>query len=177
MPRLDIGDLTHALTLYRPWPWAFTLPENPKRVENRDWAPPHELLGQRFCLHAGAAWSSDAAEDIEFHLGVDLEARRPLMPPKVISHVARLVGYLVSYPSSPRNEGQVIAISEALKAYVRAQAATLWYSGPYGWVVDQVVELPRPISCPGQVKLWQMPISIQHLVRSRLLEETHAHTR
>ncbi len=54
---------THALTLHRPWPWAII--HGSKRVENRSWAPPAWLIGQRLAIHAGKRWDADGADYVE----------------------------------------------------------------------------------------------------------------
>lgn len=56
-----------ALTLWGPWHWAIS--HGPKRVENRDWPPPRDLIGQWFAIHGwrmhiGNLVPPDAAEAI-----------------------------------------------------------------------------------------------------------------
>ena len=59
-----------ALTLWRPWPWAFIVAGKP--LENRSWHPPENLRGQRLGLHAGKTFSTTGATWIE----EDLRAER-----------------------------------------------------------------------------------------------------
>lgn len=40
-----------ALTLHQPW--ATCIAQHGKRVENRTWAPPPSIIGQRIAIHAG----------------------------------------------------------------------------------------------------------------------------
>ena len=41
----------------QPWPWAIL--HAGKRIENRTWAPPVEMIGQRFLLHAAKGCTGD----------------------------------------------------------------------------------------------------------------------
>jgi hypothetical protein len=43
-----------ALTVKQPW--ASLIASGEKRIENRSWRPPAELIGQRIAIHAGASW-------------------------------------------------------------------------------------------------------------------------
>lgn len=54
-PGFRLPEPLYALTLSQPWPQMFMLDENPKRLENRMWAPPREQLmpGGWFALHGG----------------------------------------------------------------------------------------------------------------------------
>ena len=40
-----------ALTVIQPWAWAIA--HAGKRVENRTWGPPRDVIGQRIAIHAG----------------------------------------------------------------------------------------------------------------------------
>ena len=55
-----------ALTLHRPWPWAILHLDGAraKRIENRLWAPPDWILGERIAIHAGGTFDIRAAEYI-----------------------------------------------------------------------------------------------------------------
>jgi len=35
-----------------------------------------------------------------------------------------------------------------------------WFSGPFGWVLDDVRTLAKPIPCKGQRGLWDLPAEL-----------------
>lgn len=40
-------------------PWASLIASGRKTIENRTWAPPAALIGQRIAIHAGAGWDKN----------------------------------------------------------------------------------------------------------------------
>lgn len=132
-----------ALTLWRPWAWAVArIPEdqNPKRIENRDYAPPSELhVGRYFALHAGQTWSGEAEAAMQAELGLRVPPEEE--HPTGIVAVARLAG--------------VVQASDSR-----------WFSGPYGWVLDDVVAI-EPVNCAGRKGVWVVPGHLAGEVRRR----------
>lgn len=120
--------LIRGLSLTRPWPYAIL--RLGKRIENRTWRPPQYIIGNYIALHAAKSWDNDDAAWIE-----DLTGHR--LPPKsdhqhsVIVGVARVTGF-VSHGSGEIPPGQ-----------------HQWFFGPYGWLLDGIVEGGTP-PCRGK---------------------------
>jgi hypothetical protein len=135
-----------ALTLWQPWAWTKAI--GIKRIENRTWRPPGFMLGQRFALHAGKRW--DRA-----------------------SHEALLNNAWTPPPRAELAAGAVVATCRLVTVATSAdEAARLagadqarWFFGPFGWVVADVVTLPRPIPCRGFQGLWRLPADVAVAVK------------
>jgi len=147
----------HGLTLHRPWAWCMTF--GGKAIENRDWEPPEWQVGRYLALHAGKAWDQDGAEAIR--------KLSPQMPGSAADHPLGIVAVV-----------RVIGVIEkvAEKRFVRwwpdAPAASRrldmrWFSGRFGWVVDDVVAMHPVVPCSGAQKLWTVPAPALALVRER----------
>jgi hypothetical protein len=117
-----------ALTLIRPWNYAFTCGKN---IENRSWGcylPP----GTTIALHAGAmsGWDSTGAKFIES------------------------LGY--SVPSKSDCASSVIFAVFTFQANV-SSSTSKWFFGPVGWTFSDLFMLPQPVSCKGSLGLWRIP--------------------
>jgi hypothetical protein len=132
------------LTLHVPWPWAIL--RGGKRVENRGWAPPEGLRGSWIALHAGKTWDAEGAVFID-----RLVADRPIGHEHVrqaIVGVARIDGWVT--------RGEDLA-----------ETQRPWFSGPVGWILGDVVELPTPITgVRGKPKLWPVARELTEQVRT-----------
>ncbi len=127
------------LSLTRPWPFAFvnSTPDVPaKRVENRSWAPPPFMLGQYLALHAAQSWDEDDREWIEHVTGLTVPGKAD-SPHSRIFAVCRLAGF-VSHVEDAR----------------LVPDQRIWFFGPFGWLLDEFVELVDPVPCKGAQKLW-----------------------
>jgi hypothetical protein len=126
------------LSLTRPWPFAFTHgPELArKRVENRSWPPPPFMVGQYLALHAAQSWSEDDREWIEWATGLTVPGKAD-SPHSQIFAVCRLAGFVT-------DADDVRLVPDQRK----------WFFGPYGWLLDEFVELVEPVPCKGAQKLW-----------------------
>jgi len=123
----DFSDL-RALTLWRPWSEAIV--ERAKPIENRPWPPWNGFDGRLIAIHAGAKYDADGARAMaQSRLFYPSPARACS---RGIVGLARIVG-CVTESESP------------------------WFSGPYGWVLDDVVKLSEPIPCAGSLGLWRVP--------------------
>jgi len=123
-----------AITLHRPWPFAILRLD--KRIECRTWRPSPHLLkpGDPLAIHAGRQWDNE---------GVGFIAGTAMIDPRLLLGTEQcrdqgLVGLCVF-------KGVVTASSDP------------WFCGPYGWLLDDIVELPRPIATPGRHGLWMVP--------------------
>lgn len=148
-----------ALTLIQPWAWCIT--HAGKRVENRTWAPPASLLGQRFAIHAGKAPRiAEAERDLAEH-GVYVH------PPDVVFGAVvatvRLVGVAKGHGSS---WFQVSGTFERNRPLIGVRDG-LWFSGPVGWVLDDVRVLSEPVPCRGAQGLWTLPSDVEWIVLAR----------
>lgn len=155
-----------ALTLWRPWPYAifYPPPDVAKRVENRSWRPPDDLIGQRIACHAGKTWDADGKDFIGEHLAdVGALAKLKAQP----GHDARvkaegligtvlLCGVCDGYLDEPR----LIAGRWPATAGTIERVVHDWYVGRYGWLLDDARALPEPIPCKGQRGLWDVPAEL-----------------
>ena len=147
-----------ALTLWQPWCWAIAAGRKP--VENRPWAPPRNLIGVPFALHAGKRWDRDGEDFIGRLASLPpagdplLEARGAVIGIATVERVVR-AGAL---PGTDQHE-------ETLTAEQRP-----WFFGPYGWVLRDVARIARPVPCRGFQMLWTLPAEIETEVRRQLSE-------
>lgn len=143
-----------ALTLWQPWAWAIC--HAGKRIENRPWKPWPSVVGRDVAIHAGAKGDPDAylvmpgrAKDLP--LPADL-------PRSAVVAVARVTGWA----------GDDLDLSPEQRR---------WFSGPYGWTLEDVRVLPQPVPCKGSLGLWSLPPAVERdvlalLAAGRSLEVT-----
>jgi hypothetical protein len=168
----------HALTLWQPW--AYVVAGGWKPVENRDWPPPAWLLGRYFAVHAGARYSEADAlwmRDERERLGL------PHAPPAehgiargAIVAVARLAGAVELEPAEPisievARSGAPPPARRVRQTFGQLSAdqvervrASPWTSGPWAWLLEDVVAVPA-VACRGAQKLWAVPDEVADLVR------------
>lgn len=132
-----------ALTLWQPW--ATTVMVGPKGVENRGWPPPRFLIGQRIWIHAGKTFDEDAVAFVRRHWP-ELPSG---LPGGVLLGSVRVLGAL---SDSGRRLGEFDA---------PGVKASLWFFGPWGWVLGDPRPLERPISCRGAQGLWRLPSELR----------------
>lgn len=126
--------ITHALTLRPPWGQAVIF--GPKRVENRKARPPSALLGRRIAIHSGLTPDLEGADWIDRNgLWVEFDDRTDLVRGAIIGS-ARLVG-------------------------ITKESTDPWFTGPWGWLLDEVIALPLPVYCRGQLGLWAIPPALR----------------
>lgn len=150
-----------AITIKQPWLWCIT--DDTKRVENRTWKPPYELIGQRIALHASGTRDHQgwvAAKDICPHLP-------PFdnMPLGAIVATARLVGYVVVEQKPNSVERMIEASKDAVYYDHRADP---WFFGPVGWLLDDVQKLPQPLACKGKLGVWTVPAEIAVMMEEQV---------
>ena len=107
-------------------PWADLILLHGKDVENRTWAPPWSMKGQRIYVHAGKLLDKDAYDL------VGLPAEPPVVPPERLGAIL----------------GEVTLVK-----WVRAHASP-WFGGPWGWLLADPVSYPEPIPCRGHLGLF-----------------------
>lgn len=165
-----------ALTLWQPWAWAMAFAGKP--VENRTWAPPHALLGQRIAIHAGKTMDEEALCDIADEFGVmptDWQPPSLVYERQGVKRVGQLargavvaVGTLAGYVCDDGN-GRVMA-NHLGADVLRAARASPWYQGPIGWIVVERIALPTPVSCRGAQGLWTLPPDVEAAVMRQIGE-------
>lgn len=123
-----------AVTLWRPWPWAFIVAGKP--VENRSWQLPETMLGERLAIHAGKTFDEEAADWIEMTFGLTVPPEREHPTGIVATGVYRGSAAAHGLENSP------------------------WYVGPVGWVLGDVRSLDEPLACRGAQRLWTVPVAL-----------------
>lgn len=151
-----------ALTLWRPWPWAiFHCPSGPKRIENRGWAPPGSIVGQRIAIHAGKRFDLDAVDWIR---SMGPRCPDPEQHPLGVVGVATVVGCVYA----PLGDMPLSWSGRVTEGQARAVYASRWFVGPIGWVLDDVVALAEPVPCKGAQGLWDVPAEVEARVLAQV---------
>lgn len=131
-----------ALTIHQPWATAVT--DLGKRIENRSWPPPRTAVGGWLAIHAGLAFDESGAD-----------------------WVASRTGRMTTKTSVPR--GAIVALAR-VKGAVR-RSSDMWFSGPYGWQLDEVIPV-EPLPCRGRQRLWKVPPEIRATLADYLKSQT-----
>ncbi len=134
-----MSDNLRALTLWQPMAWAIS--DYTKRIENRPWKPWPDAIGRRLAIHAGSKYHRPHAEQIRDAFGVDVPRR---LPQGAIVAVCTVVDYV--HEDDHPNMGQRAALVD-----------DPWFSGPFGWVLGNVVKMREPVPCKGSLGLWRVP--------------------
>lgn len=129
-----------AITLWQPWAWCIA--HNDKRIENRGWAPPARIIGERIAIHAGKKFDQEVAD----HL-----LRNGVIVPEEVALGAFVATAMVT--------GYATTALDAKRA-----DQSFWWQGPYGWHLEAVVTLPEPLQCKGAQGLWTVPDEIEALM-------------
>lgn len=149
------------LTLWNPW--AYGVAHLGKPIENRTWAPPPRLLGERIAIHAGKTNDREACDELAGE-GFDLPT---LMPSSAFVCTVRIVGVARGDGSS----FQILSVAPGVERdRVRQLVETrdgLWFSGPIGWVLDEVITLAEPLPCRGAQGLWDVPADIERAIAAQ----------
>ena len=138
----------YALTIRQPW--VNCIIHGDKRIENRSWSPPKAVVGGFLALHAGRVLD-DAPATTHFVYDVrqmPLWTEEELVRSAILG-VARLVGVVESSPDP-------------------------WFSGLYGWVLDEVVAI-EPVPCSGKQGVWELPTAVLTTVRQHYQTAVQSH--
>jgi hypothetical protein len=121
-----------ALSLKQHWLYAIT--DIDKRIENRSWPPPAHIIGKRIALHASKT--------------IDINSK---------AEIYRISGITVP-DHTPRG---VIVATAVIRGYVESGGSSdKWFFGDYGWILNDVAKLDKPIPCKGMLSLWHVPDEI-----------------
>jgi hypothetical protein len=125
-------------------PWLFAILFLNKRIENRVWHPPRQLIGQRILLHASKGCTQQEVVDaLGFMLSAGLVTQETWdlhwpgidkVPRGGIVMTARLVACVTHHPSK-------------------------WFVGPYGFVLEDVFATPF-VSHPGSLGFFEVPQAV-----------------
>lgn len=141
-----------ALTIKQPWLWCIT--DATKRVENRTWKPPFNIIGQRIALHASKGHTKEDWYHAQGIYSFRLLPNCSDMPLGAIVATAVIVGYVEVEQSPDATPRLIEATMNAIHYNHRADP---WFFGPVGWLLDDVRKLPQPVPCKGAWGLWTVP--------------------
>lgn len=120
-----------AISILQPWAWLIV--NGYKPVENRKWAT--RFRGP-VLIHAGKKWGREQRDDLEF----------------VRSH----------FPSIPLpkefDRGGIVGSAKVLDCVSGMDSD--WFFGPYGFVMDEQLALPRMIPYKGALGFFEVPDEI-----------------
>jgi len=152
-----------ALTL---WPeWAYAVAHLGKDVENRSWAPPPYVFRKRIAIHGGSSIGGRSSAKTGF----------ALTAVRAMTDVAEMCGHdqarLRSItPGVISEEGCGIVAIATIAGVWRSPQPERWYVGDnlHGWLLEDVIALPRPVKCSGAQGLWRIPPEVLERVREQL---------
>ena len=125
------------LSLTRPWEQVIL--HGPKRIENRKHPPPPAVLGQHVLLHA--ARSREDGDGLDF-----IAARWPGFD-RALAHDPAGIGLLVG-------AARIVGCT--------SDRDDPWYTGPWGWVLTDVVAFDRPLGpVRGMLGCWRVPEALR----------------
>jgi hypothetical protein len=162
-----------ALTVHQPY--AHLIAIGVKPVENRDWPPPLKLVGKYLAVHAGKKVDVPAYEQLSRDRPA-LWVRPPLPRPEemvlgAIVAVARVAGAVLVEGAADGLRVNTVRILGPVPAEVaRDLGASQWSLGPWLWVLEDVVQLPRPVPISGAQKIWTVHERAAAEVRAGWLE-------
>jgi hypothetical protein len=125
-------------------PWLYAIMELGKRVENRGWPPPEYIIGKRIALHASKSIDKDGARAIALIAGYSMPHDLPL---GCFLATAKVAGVITE---------------EEIDSCVVSGNVDRWFFGPYGWLLDDIRKLEKPIPCAGKLGLWNIPVELLH---------------
>ena len=125
------------LTINQPFAWAIIIGH--KSVENRTWAPPRELLGERIAIHASRRVTDpETKRKIECDHGIVIPVGLPF---------GAVIGSVV--------------ISEIVR-----ESHDRWFTGPLAWRLSNPIAI-QPIPCRGAQRLWTVPEDIANMLTGK----------
>ncbi len=151
-----------ALTVRQPYAEAIALADTfflgdwAKLSENRTRAPPIALIGQEIAIHAGKAHLD---EDEAITVGKMLFNNLPDQRRVKLVRDAYTKGQW--YSRLYEGMGKILCVATlAGVAWSKGELSPQqqrWWKGDCAWKLENVRTLHRPISCRGQLGLWEVP--------------------
>lgn len=148
-----------ALTIWQPW--AAAIAHGPKRIENRQWAPPLTHVGQRIAIHAGKSYDPQWNGRSVYELGITPDQALPWTGFFVA--LATLGGW-VTTTGDYCLDGMPV---QKRRAALEAANNDKFFVGPVGWVLTDVVALAMPIRASGAQRLWRVEPHDEVLLRAQ----------
>ena len=139
------------LTLKRPWPAAFLLPENPKRIENRSWCTSYR---GPLALHVGKGW--------DFAGGLAMR--------RVIQEVLKQSPPDYAKEDRPGYVGSVFAVCRLQvclsipELYCTDQADNPWAFGPFCFMLEDFRRV-KPVFLRGMQGLFRVEFDYEEIDR------------
>lgn len=121
-----------ALSIKHPWAWLIL--SGDKDIENRTWEARY-MVGKRFAIHVSRKVDERAYSELAKH---SIQVPRP----QDFITLGNIVG-------------------TAVLDKIVTESDSFWFSGPYGFVLKDVRELPKPIPCRGALGFWKVPEGIE----------------
>jgi len=125
-----------AVTVIRPWSDAVV--SGGKRVENRTWKPPEAIVGSVIALHAGANYERP-------HVIPGWKPPAPHESPQGVVALVRVLGHVTRAVQLPADQWRWFHIADR----------------NFGWVLELVAVLARPVPCKGRLSLWHVPQDVE----------------
>ena len=113
-------------------------------MENRGWKPPPALFGKWVGIHAGKEFD---------HEGLPY-----------FMDALRSTGRKLDIRLEDMAHGSIVGC--AVLTGVVDRSASKWFSGPYGWQLEQAVAID-PLPCKGALGLWTLPDELMFELRQR----------
>lgn len=152
-----------ALTLHQPW--ATCIAQHGKRVENRTWAPPPSIIGQRIAIHAGMKLNREVC--LRLFDEIDL-APASKLPLGAVVATARVAGWVrcdeTTFVRDRGHREPTLDFFGVTEQQARDALSSSWWIGPIGWILDHVIAI-EPVACKGAQGLWSLPTDVERAVR------------
>lgn len=155
-----------ALTIQNPYAKLIITPQDQlpegaihKRVENRSWIPQSILMRVPFAIHAGV--SMDWFKFGDWPIELPRKAKRSDVPQMAFGAVVGVAVISHCFHVNQIRTGQVPAEYQWLGDHKHV-------SGPYCFVLENVVALEQPVPCVGQQKFFTLPSSVEARVMDQL---------
>lgn len=123
----------YALTVRQPW--ADCILYHGRRIENRAWKPPQRIIGERIAIHAG--------KELDTYAGF-----------RAASQAAGADLWKQVY-SMRRGAVVATAVVTGSCSAESKEADSVWFTGPIGWLLDDIRILPRPVLARGYQGVWK----------------------
>src|ERR1051325_9940412 len=124
-----------AITVREPWSWAICYAG--KDIENRDW--PTSIRGT-IAIHAAKGLNQDE----HLRASMEIETICGLRPP--------------AFPML-KTRGMIVALADIAGCVTDHRSD--WFCGDYGFVLENVRVLQKPIYCKGALGFWGVPTEIE----------------
>ena len=125
-----------ALSFSRPWAWVIA--RGWKDIENREWPLPQKIVAQlpiRIYIHAAKSIDPDALPFIFKRLTMKQKGE-----------------YIVTWTETTGIIGEV-TITGCVN-----QSASLWFFGPYGFILQDAILYDKPIPYKGMPKFFEVKL-------------------